>query len=385
MRYVVVRDTVLLDVKRLYIKVNVNLNSEQASSARAQLRDAFARTDACLTEALPRLRPLAAVTPANAVEERMRLGRCLAQGKPLRPAWRYPPASPLALRATKRLLADAAAALPTEDGFEGRLRAAYEARIAELYLTLACAASVGTAAHREHSRRLFGAPNAAEITAAKRDIAGLQEALPIAVILEPNEIADIVAKAIAQRGLPFRLQWAPHLASRAAVGDGVLFLRPEPIRRPLLLRLIVHELDGHARSETRSKLLPVALGKLGAAGSAMDQEGIALWREADAGHYDARRRGEIAARVLAVTALDEGQSFAGCVRCLSRFGVSDGQALACAERVYRGGGFYRDTVYSRGLGRIAHHLRVHPQDLDALQTGKLTPATVFLAQAFPPA
>ncbi len=347
----------------------------------AHLRKAFARTDACLLEALPYLRPLAAVSPSNAVEERERLARCLAEGKPLRPAWRYPPASPLALRATKRLLADAAAALPTEDGFDGRLRAAYEARIAELYLTLACAASVGTASHREHSRRLFGAPSTEEIAAAKREIAGLHVALPIAVILDPREIAEVVTEAIAQRGLPFRLQWAPHLASRAAVGDGVLFLRPEPLRRPLLARLIVHELDGHARSETRSTLLPVALGKLGAAGSAMDQEGVALWHEAEAGHYDARRRGEVAARVLAVAALDEGQSFAGCVRFLESFGVPDISALAFAERVYRGGGFYRDACYFRGFGRIERHLRRFPTDLTALQTGKLTPATVFLPRA----
>lgn len=333
----------------------------------SRLEALWGRVDAQLLEAHRRLRPLAASVPVNLREEHGRLLAAQMGGKPLRPAWRYAACAPAELRAAQVALEAARAGLRElpQDGW----RAAYEARLEELLRSLVYVASIGRPEALRASIALYGEPDETLLGLAQAWLraSGIQP--DTSPLLPLDEMERRAQAAIRERDLPIRFVWAPELGARAALGRHSLMLRPEAMRERQLMRFLVHELDGHARSAQGAASMSRVLAAVGTAESTCDQEGVSLACEAAAGYLDAGRQREIGARYLAAHAVAGGASFEATCALLTPY-MPPASALEVSERAFRGGGTVRDAIYLRGYLKVKQALEKGQASLDTLQCGK---------------
>jgi uncharacterized protein (TIGR02421 family) len=142
--------------------------------------------------------------------------------------------------------------------------------------------------------------------------------------------------------------------------------------------LVQHEVGTHIVTEVNGREQPLRTLESGLAGFEQTQEGLGVLAEHLAGGLTPERLAVLAARVLAVRALVEGQPFADTVAELHDVhGFSPRAAFDIVVRVHRGGGLLKDAVYLRGLSEVLAHLRGGGR-LDALLVGKVALADVPL-------
>jgi uncharacterized protein (TIGR02421 family) len=132
-----------------------------------------------------------------------------------------------------------------------------------------------------------------------------------------------------------------------------------------------HEIGTHAVTRHNGINQPFKLLGMGLAGYEELQEGIAVLSEFLVGGLTKSRLRQIAARVEAVEQLVRGAEFIEVFRLLqAQHGFNERAAYNITMRVFRGGGFTKDTVYLRGLIGVLEHLEAGG-DIDLLLSGKV--------------
>jgi hypothetical protein len=324
-------------------------------------------------------RMLPALTAENAASERERLIRCLARGDAPVPNWqiltRRVPAEAFRLLDELRSEAQSVPGAPL-----------YEAKLDELELELLLVDALGKPRFvRPLAARRYGtgaalAPTPAGPVPLARCARMILDCLPPGS--EPSELPAIggrgslgalVYELAAAAGLPVEVRVEPRLSAGAATGERTVFLAARRFGRTEAQRLAVHEVLGHLLSAANAREQPLGLLTWGTAGSFVDQEGVALYLEERAGLMDAPRLRTLAARVLAADLMHGGASFADTARKLlhdEHFAAPE--AVAIAERAYRGGGVARDVGYLLGWLRVTDALERGTATLTELQLGRVS-------------
>ena len=355
-------------------------------------------------------RALPALTADNGADERARLVAELQRGDNLVPDFRLPqrrvPSSALRLIDELRI---EAADLPG--------RELYQAKLEELELDLLLLDALGKPRLvRPLAARRYGTGQTPAPTARGTEplrncarrildaVAPSSEARDVPA-LGPNSLATLVRACADAAGLEVQVRVEPRLSAGAATGERTVFLAARTFGRNEARRLAVHEVFGHLLSAANGRAQPLRLLQWGTAGCFADQEGVAIYMEELAGVLDGSRLRTLAARVLVTDWMHTGATFAEAARKLyadEQFAAPD--AIAIAERAFRGGGVARDAGYLLGWLRVhaalangtarQEELRVGRVGIDALpglrelaRDGYVRGpafAAVFPSAAFPP-
>lgn len=344
------------------------------------------RADRLLREAVRSIRLLGSVVPRNAAQERARILASLEQGQFATPRWTYARTDHSMLRKT---LARAAQRLGAESHPVAQL---YAGRCHELEIEAALASEAGTAVLGALARARFrsSSPHAAgEATIlARKWIAEAHEALdgapPIDDLLasdsaDPRSLLMRMREEVGRLGLPFAVVVQPSLSALAATGERhILVAAGRMTSREDVERTVMHEIEAHAIPRTRAAQAKLAIFQIGTARGIDDQEGLALVLEERGNYLSPRRKRELAARHLAVEAMDGGAAFADALRALIKEHCVPGpEAVMVAERAFRGGdgtlaGLGRERIYLEAFLRVGEHLRRKPTDEGILTSGQIS-------------
>lgn len=338
------------------------------------------RLDRLLARLSEVARLLPALTAHNGHEERRRLVACVERGDMAVPRWepsrrRLPPE-------TWRWLEEARALAPASPASR-----TYLDRLDELELDLCMIEALGDARRvRPLAARRFGTGSSTVPTAdgelrVARVAAHILETvelsyephiLPASGLLGEPSLAELVRLVAARAGLEVEVRVEPRLVASAATGERVVFIADRWFGAREALRLAVHEVLGHLVAAANGRAQPLRILELGTAGSFGDQEGVALWLEEQAGVLDGLRLKTLAARVHATDQMHAGAHFGEVARELVRdHGFCAADAVAVAERAWRGGGVARDVGYLRGWLRVRAALESGDATLDELRSGRV--------------
>jgi hypothetical protein len=326
---------------------------------------------------------LGAVVPRNADAERKRILTALDGGNFVLPRWSYARTDHSALR---KALANGAQRLAAEPHPIAQL---YADRCRELEIEAAIATEAGTTVLGALARARFRSrsPEAAgEATILARkwigqahEIRPFDEPRIATDSPEPGSLLSRMREEISRLGLPFAVVVQPSLAALAATGERhILIASGRPATREDVERTVMHEIEAHAIPRTRADKAKLGIFQIGTARGIDDQEGFALVLEERGGFQTAPRKRELAARHLAVEAMDGGATFADALEALIKeHGVALVDAVRVAERAFRGGdgrtaGLGRERIYLESYLAVAAHLRKKPTDEGILTSGQVS-------------
>jgi len=346
------------------------------------------RAERLLIEAVRSVRLLGSVVPRNAPQERARILAALEAGHTVSPRWTYARTDHTLLR---KALARAATSLAAESHPVAQL---YAARARELEVEAALSSEAGTTVLGALARARFRSlsPQAAgEATIlARKWIAEGHEALATAGLDETEELIPSDApvpgslftrmrEEVGRLGLPFAVVVQPSLSALAATGERhILIAAGRMTRKEDVERTVMHEVEAHAIPRTRAAQARLAIFQIGTARGIDDQEGLALVLEERGNYLGPRRKRELAARHLAVEAMDGGATFADALSALVKeHGLPPGDAVLVAERAFRGGdgtspGLGRERIYLEAFLRVGEHLAKKPTDEGILTSGQVS-------------
>ena len=186
-------------------------------------------------------------------------------------------------------------------------------------------------------------------------------------------LAALMRGVAARAGLQVQVEIEPRLAAGAATGDRTVYLADRRFGIREAGRLAVHEVLGHLTAAANGRAQLIRLLELGTAGSFADQEGLALHLEDAYGLMDDARMRTLAARVVAADRMHSGASFGETARLLlDQEGLCPADAVAVAERAYRGGGVARDVGYLLGWLRVHRALDAGETTVDELRSGRVS-------------
>ncbi len=173
----------------------------------------------------------------------------------------------------------------------------------------------------------------------------------------PHSLVSIVRREIGRWRLPARVVPRSDLASVAAVGDGVVFVRSGcSLTRRTAERIALHEVQGHLVPRVEGSRSGLALAGCGSHGATDDEEGRALLLERRAGRLDDARCAELGRRHLLAVSVRRGATLVDSVSEAMALGASREEAVREAFRVHRGGGLAREIVYLPALLRVERAL-----------------------------
>jgi hypothetical protein len=341
------------------------------------------RAERLLIEAVRSVRLLGSVVPRNAAPERARLIQAFESGGDATPRWTYARTDHAALR---KALARAAARLAAEPHPIAQL---YAARARELEIEAALASEAGTGVLGALARARFrsSSPQAAgeaTILARKWINEGRDDAPENVETIEsdstgPGSLLTRMREEVSRLGLPFAVVAQPSLSALAATGERhILIAAGRRVTSEDVERTVMHEIEAHAIPRTRASQARLAIFQIGTARGIDDQEGLAIVLEERGNYLSAKRKRELAARHLAVEAMDGGARFPENVRALvTEHGLAARDAVLVAERVYRGGdgstpGLGRERVYLEAFLRVRDHLAKKPTDEGILTSGQVS-------------
>ena len=349
------------------------------------------RAERLLIEAMRSVRLLGSVVPRNAQQERARIVAALEAGLSTAPRWSYARTDHTLLR---KALERAGQRLGAEPHPVAQL---YAARARELEIEAALASEAGTAVLGALARARFRSlsPQAAgEATIlARKWIAEGHEALanelaaPEADAEEllpsdaavPGSLLTRMREEVGRLGLPFAVVVQPSLSALAATGERhILVAAGRMTRKEDVERTVMHEIEAHAIPRTRAAQARLAIFQIGTARGIDDQEGLALVLEDRGGYLKPRRKRELAARHLAVEAMDGGATFSDALSALVKeHGLPPNDAVLVAERAFRGGdgtspGLGRERIYLEAFLRVGEHLAKRPTDEGILTSGQVS-------------
>jgi hypothetical protein len=348
------------------------------------------RAERLLIEAVRSVRLLGSVVPRNAPQERALILAALEAGQTVTPRWSYARTDHTLLRTA---LARAAQRLGAEPHPVAQL---YAARARELEVEAALSSEAGTAVLGALARARFRSlsPNAAgEATILARKwiaeghaaLATLDPAAEAAVQLIPSDapvpgsLLTRMREEVSRLGLPFAVVVQPSLSALAATGERHILVAAGRMTRPEdVERTVMHEVEAHAIPRTRAAQARLAIFQIGTARGIDDQEGLALLLEERGNYLQPRRKRELAARHLAVEAMDGGATFADALSALVKeHGLTPTEAVLVAERAFRGGdgtspGLGRERIYLEAFLRVREHLAKKPTDEGILTSGQVS-------------
>jgi hypothetical protein len=347
------------------------------------------RAERLLIEAVRSVRLLGSVVPRNASQERARILAALEAGQTAIPRWSYARTDHTLLR---KALARAAQRLGAEPHPNAQL---YSARARELEIEAALSSEAGTTVLGALARARFRSlspQSAGEATIlARKWIAEGHEALanvdPAEAAEEllpsdapvPGSLLTRMREEVSRLGLPFAVVVQPSLSALAATGERhILVAAGRMTRREDVERTVMHEVEAHAIPRTRAAQARLAIFQIGTARGIDDQEGLALVLEERGNYLKPRRKRELAARHLAVEAMDGGATFADALSALVKeHGLTPNEAVLVAERAFRGGdgtspGLGRERIYLEAFLRVRDHLAKKPTDEGILTSGQVS-------------
>jgi len=342
------------------------------------------RGERLLVEAVRSVRLLGSVVPRNAAQERARLVEAFEAGQVATPRWSYARSDHTALR---KALARAAQRLEAEAHPVGLL---YADRARELELEAALASEAGTGVLGALARARFRFANPAKageatILARKWINEGREatEASSGEVIMSDAAVAGSLLtrmrEEVGRLYLPFAVVVQPSLAALAATGERhILIAANRACTREDVERTVMHEIEAHAIPRTRAAQARLAIFQIGTARGIDDQEGFALVLEERGNFLSPKRKRELAARHLAVEAMDGGARFHENVQALVKeHDLTVREAVLVAERAYRGGdgmtpGLGRERIYLEAFLRVGEHLAKKPTDEGILTSGQIS-------------
>lgn len=157
------------------------------------------------------------------------------------------------------------------------------------------------------------------------------------------------------------------------VSNGNLFIAKRlQIPKSRVEALIQHEVGTHVLTYVNGLNQPFQQLYCGFAGSDELQEGLAVLAEYLVGGLSPPRLRLLAGRVLAAHMLIEGASFQETFNELhGTFGFAQRIAYIITARIYRSGGFTKDSIYLRGLVDLLTYLR-NGGELEPLLIGKIS-------------
>lgn len=341
------------------------------------------RGERLLVEAMRSVRLLGSVVPRNAAQERARLVESFEAGRVTSPRWSYARSDHNALR---KALARAAQRLEAEGHPVGLL---YADRARELEIEAALASEAGTGVLGALARARFRSANpgkAGEATflARKwinegRDGTVSADASTLSDAPIPGSLLTRMREEVSRLGLPFAVVVQPSLSALAATGERhILVASGRSCTPDDVERTVMHEIEAHAIPRTRAAQARLAIFQIGTARGIDDQEGFALVLEERGGFLGAKRKRELAARHLAVEAMDGGARFYENVTALVKeHGLTVREAVLVSERAYRGGdgmtpGLGRERIYLEAYLRVGEHLSKRPTDEGILTSGQIS-------------
>jgi hypothetical protein len=350
------------------------------------------RAERLLVEAVRSVRVLGAVVPRNAAQERARLIAAFESGGAVLPRWSYARTDHGALR---KALERAAQRLLAEPHPIAQL---YAARARELEIEAALASEAGTAVLGALARSRFRSQDSAAageaVILARKWIAERDDGDETAEAVEsdsdaPDSLKNRMRAEVSRLGLPFAVVVQPSLSALAATGERhILIASGRKLTKKDVDRTVMHEIEAHAIPRTRAAQARLMLFQIGTARGIDDQEGFALVLEERGGYASARRKRELAARHLAVEAMDGGATFADAVTALIKVhGISPRDSVLVAERAYRGGdgttpGLGRERIYLEAYLRVKGHLAKRPTDEGILTSGQVSLEAVTALSPF---
>lgn len=140
-------------------------------------------------------------------------------------------------------------------------------------------------------------------------------------------------------------------------GHRLLISRSTLMDRRRVEPLLSHEIGVHLLTYFNGSAQGLRLFRTGLAGYEGMQEGLAVFAEYLSGGMTRERLRLIAARVVGVSAMLDGASFAETFEMLTRdHDLHKAAAFNLVLRVYRGGGLAKDAIYLRGLLELLGHL-----------------------------
>jgi hypothetical protein len=326
---------------------------------------------------------IARVTPVNAESEIDRLVRGFSRGDACLPRWEYAAHDLAWMHEALRSLEG------TVDKWHDPLRSLFGATLDEIAVELAMAATVGTRAlgplaaerYREPPRDVRSANSLARewlcASPLERD-----ETLPTDSN-DPRSLLSQVRALISAHRAPFAVRVTEGMQALAATGERTVYVAAgRSLTEASARRVATHEVLGHVlprvRAEGRHPIFAI-----GTARGTDDQEGLALLYEQREGLQGDRRRGELALRHVAASAMRAGADFVEVFRKLASH--SEGTPLDClvrvATRTFRGSdgtfaGLGRESVYLPALLRVRAHLEKRPDDEEVLASGQVSVASL---------
>ncbi|HEY8078554.1 MAG TPA: tyrosine/phenylalanine carboxypeptidase domain-containing protein [Labilithrix sp.] len=340
------------------------------------------RAERLLIEAVRSVRLLGSVVPRNAAQERQRLAAAYEAGENAMPRWSYVRADHVALR---KALARAAHRLGAEPNPIAQLYAA-RARELEIEAALASEAGTGVLGALARSRFRSTSPSAAgEATIlARKWIAepkpnGHADELLASDGTGPGTLLTRMREEVSRLALPFAVVVQPSLAALAATGERhILVAAGRMVTKEDVERTVLHEIEAHAIPRARASQAKLAIFQIGTARGIDDQEGFALVLEERHNYSTPKRKRELAARHLAVEAMDGGATFAETVvQLVKEHGLGVKESVLAAERAFRGGdgmtpGLGRERIYLEAFLRVKAHLTAKPTDEGILTSGQVS-------------
>lgn len=320
---------------------------------------------------------LAAITPVDAAEERVRTASTLSSGGVPAPRYTYRPVEvPPSLRAELH----AHLAVLESDG--SALAKMVADKIRETLGFADLVEAVGTARFGRVSAALFREPTPASIRTARAWAASGAEKGEARIV--PAEGAHSLASALRAEMRSYGIQWPirrdRRFSASVVLRRGMLVLGGAGwISTAEQERLCAHEVGVHLVAVSNASAHPLGLFALGTAGCLADHEGAALCAEEARGALTPYRRALLGARALAAAAALAGEPQGELARRLvDEHGLSPWDATVAAERGYRGGGLAKDLAYLSGYERVRASLP--GLDLGAFLSGRMRIEEVALVR-----
>jgi hypothetical protein len=342
----------------------------------------FRNAEQLLARAEAEIALLDRVQPLNIAAEREALIAAFGAGKPRAPRFQYRARPELG-----RLRAELISAVRSLEA-AGPLGALYAGRAQELELEACIAEHIDSASFAEHAARRYPCEESHDA-----DVADAWAARWIRVTErrsttlhrsddrgDPQSLASMLERATL--GLPVRVEIRPNQAAAAAVGEGFIGVRPGLWHTEReILRIVLHEVEGHARPRVTAQREALGLFRVGVAQGSDDEEGRALLLERRARVLEGERQRELARRHLAARNVRAGVSFVGTVTELLGLGQDIASAVEAACRAYRGGGLAREYVYLVALSRVERAFGAEPALERWFERGRMSVTAARVAEA----
>src|SRR5690606_18544686 len=165
------------------------------------------------------------------------------------------------------------------------------------------------------------------------------------------------------------------------VSQGILYVGENSmVTEDRVEALIQHEVGTHVLTYFNGKAQPLQLLYSGVPGYEELQEGLAVLAEYMVGGLNAARLRKLAARVVAIHDLINGEPFPTVyARLVDEYGFSPYSSYNVTMRAFRGGGLTKDAVYLKGIIDLLKYLAAG-KPLEPLYVGKITEAYLPIIQ-----